>query len=301
MSIDFSDKTLLGVVILITTSSILRAQKIPPQKPKLIVGITVSGMRYDYLSVYWDKFGDQGFKKMATTGSNFKNARFEYLITDPGSGYASIATGAMPSTHGIVSDYWYDRVTNNIIYAIDDKDQTSVGGTFGTGPYSPVSLNSRTLADELMVKSRFRSRSIGVSMEPKAAILMAGHTATGAYWLDPENASWITSTYYADSLPGWVREFNKKNYRDLYLERTWETLLPIAEYSESMLDNNEFETGFGGQITFPYDLNKLSSNGSKGRNYRMLMTIPWGNTYTKDIAIAARTPLRGRSARSHRA
>ncbi len=287
MSIDFQIRLFIGVVILITTSSILRAQKIPPQKPKLIVGITVSGMRYDYLSVYWDKFGDQGFKKMASTGSNFKNARFEYLITDPSSGYASIATGAMPSTHGIVSDFWYDRVSNKIIYAIDDKDQTSVGGTFGSGPYSPVSLSSRTLADELMVNSRFRSRSIGVSMEPMAAILMAGHTATGAYWLDPEKASWITSTYYADSLPGWVNEFNKKNYRDIYLERTWETLLPIAQYSESMLDNNEFETGFGGQITFPYDLNKLSSMGPKGRNYRMLMTIPWGNTYTKDMAIAA--------------
>ena len=154
------------------------------------------------------------------------------------------------------------------------------------GPYSPVSLNSRTLADELMVNSRFRSRSVGISMDPKAAVLMAGHTATGAYWLDPEKATWITSSYYADSLPGWVRDFNQKNYRDVYLERSWETLLPIAEYSESMLDNNEFESGFAGQNTFPYDLNRLSA-GSDGRDYSLLMTIPWGNTFTKDMAIAA--------------
>ena len=164
----------------------------------------------------------------------------------------------MPSTHGIVSDFWYDRVTNEIIFAINDKDQTTVGGTFGTGPYSPVSLNSRTLSDELRVKSRFKSRSIGISMDPRAAVLMAGHTATGAYWIDPESAQWITSSYYIDSLPGWVNAFNQKNYRDIYLERTWETLLPISEYSESMLDNNEYETGFNGQITFPYDLTKLS-------------------------------------------
>jgi hypothetical protein len=117
-------------------------------------------------------------------------------------------------------------------------------------------------------------------------VLMAGHTATGAYWLDPEKASWITSTYYADSLPGWVRDFNQKNYRDVYLERSWETLLPIAEYSESMLDNNEFESGFAGQNTFPYDLNRLST-GSDGRDYSLLMTTPWGNTFTKDMAIAA--------------
>ena len=286
MNIISSLRFFTGVVILITTSSILTGQKIPPAKPKLIVGITISGMRYDYLSVYWDKFGEDGFRKMATTGANFKNARYGYLITDPSSGFASIATGSMPSTHGIVSDFWYDRLSNEIVYAISDEDKTTIEGSYGSGTYSPVSLNSRTLSDELMVKSRFRSRSIGISMDPRAAVLMAGHTATGAYWLDPEKASWITSSYYTDSLPGWVRDFNMKNYRDIYLERSWETLLPIAEYSESMLDNNEYETGFKGQITFPYDLNRLSM-GSKGRDYSMLMTIPWGNTYTKDMAIAA--------------
>lgn len=272
---------------MITTSSILSGQKIPPSKPKLIVGITISGMRYDYLSVYWDKFGEEGFKKMATTGANFKNARYGYLITDPSSGYASISTGSMPSSHGVVADYWYNRIGNEIVYAIDDKEQSTIEGTFGRGPFSPKSLNSRTLADELMVKSRFRSRSIGVSMDPKAAVLMAGHTATGAYWLDPENATWITSSYYADSLPAWVGDFNQKNYRDIYLERSWETLLPIAEYNESMLDNNEYETGFGGQITFPYDLNRLSTINSQERDYSLLMSTPWGNTFTKDMAIAA--------------
>lgn len=279
-------KLILGVVILFTTSSFLPGQKIPPSKPKLIVGITISGMRYDYLSVYWDKFGEEGFKKMATTGANFKNARYEYLITDPSSGFASIATGARPSSHGIVSDFWYNRISNEIIYAINDKDQTTVEGAYGMGAYSPAALNSRTLADELMVQSRFRSRSIGISMDPRAAVLLSGHTATGAYWLDPSDATWITSSYYADSLPGWVNEFNQKNYRDIYLERNWETLLPISEYSESMLDNNEYETGFNGQITFPYDLNKLSET-AEGRDYSLLKTTPWGNTFTKDMAIAA--------------
>ena len=130
---------------------------------------------------------------MANTGTQCKNARFRYLITDPSAGYASIATGADPSAHGIVADFWYDRLTNRIIYSIDDAKQSTVEGSYGTGPYSPVALHSRTLSDELRVKSRFRSRSIGVSMDPKAAILMAGHTATGAYWMDPVHANWITS------------------------------------------------------------------------------------------------------------
>ena len=262
-------------------------QKIPSQKPKLVVGITVSGMRYDYLSVYWDKFGDDGIKKMASTGANCKNARYNYLITEPSVGYATIATGAKPSAHGIVSDYWYERLSNQIIYSLDDSEQTTIEGTFGAGPYSPSALHSRTISDELRVISRFKSKSIGVSMDPQAAVLMAGHTATGAYWIDPTTASWITSSYYMDSLPEWVREFNGKQYQDIYLDRIWEPLLPIAEYSESMLDNNPYETGFNGQITFPYELSRISAKDRNERDYSVLMSTPWGNTYTKDLAIAA--------------
>ncbi|MEA3461251.1 MAG: alkaline phosphatase family protein [Bacteroidota bacterium] len=262
-------------------------QKIPPQKPKLIVAITVSGMQYDYLSVYWDKFSDGGFRKMATTGANCKNARYNFLITDPSAGFASIATGTRPSEHGIVSDYWYRRLSNEIVNSIEDQDQGTVGGSYGSGTYSPWALHSRTLSDEIRVTSRFQSRSIGISMDPTAAVLMAGHTATGAYWLDPDRASWISSSYYMDSLPGWVNEFNEKNYRDLYLDRTWETLRSISEYGESMLDNNPYETGLNGQVTFPYDLARISSDGKGGKDYSLLMTTPWGNTYTKDMAIAA--------------
>jgi hypothetical protein len=263
------------------------AQKIPPQKPKLIVGITVSGMQYDYLSVYWDKFGEEGFKKMANTGAHCRNARYEYLITDPSTGFASIATGTKPAAHGIVADYWYDRMSNQVIYSIADESQVTIEGTFGSGAYSPKLLHSRTLADEIRIKSRFKSRSVGVSMDPIGAVMMAGHTASGAYWLDPDQANWISSSFYMDSLPDWVRTFNEKSYPDLYLEQTWETLRPISEYQESVLDNNEYETGFGGQITFPYNLAQISAKSKTEKDYSVLMSTPWGNTFTKDMAIAA--------------
>ncbi len=195
-----------GIVLLLVVAMVsVQGQKIPPQKPKLIVGITVSGMQYDYLSVYWDKFSEGGFKKMATNGANCKNARYNYLITDPAVGFASIATGTRPSEHGIVSDYWYRRLSNEIVNSIEDKEQTTIGGSYGTGNYSPRALHSRTFSDEMRVKSRFKSRSIGISMDPEAAVMMAGHTATGAYWLDPVQATWVSSSYYMDSLPGWVQ------------------------------------------------------------------------------------------------
>ncbi len=276
---------LLGMVF--AGSVLVSGQRIPSQKPKLVVGITVSGMRYDYLSVYWDKFGDGGFKKMASTGANCKNARYDYLITEPSVGYATIATGAKPSAHGIVSDFWYERLTNQIVYSLEDPSQTTIEGAYGTGTFSPKALHSRTIADELRVISRFKSKSIGVSMDPQAAVLMSGHTASAAYWIDPTTASWISSSYYLDSLPGWVREFNGKKYQDIYLDRTWEPLLPISEYGESMLDNNPYETGLKGQFTFPYELSRISAVDRDEKDYTVLMSTPWGNTYTKDLAIAA--------------
>ncbi len=279
--------TVVLIIVLVMGSVGVSGQKIPSQKPKLVVGITVSGMRYDYLSVYWDKFGDDGFKKMASTGANCKNARYDYLITEPSVGYATIATGAKPNAHGIVSDYWYERLTNKVTYSLDDPDQTTIAGPYGTGQFSPAALHSRTISDELRVISRFKSKSIGISMDPQAAVLMAGHTANAAYWIDPSSATWMTSSYYMDSLPRWVKEFNEKNYRDIYLDRTWETLLPISEYHESMLDNNPYETGIEGQITFPYDLARISTRNRKERDYSVLMATPWGNTFTKDLAIAA--------------
>ncbi|MEN8157029.1 MAG: alkaline phosphatase family protein [Bacteroidota bacterium] len=280
-------RVLTGAVLLLAGLLEAQGQKIPPQKPKLIVGITVSGMQYDYLSAYWDKFGDGGFKRMATTGTYCKNARYRYLITDPSAGYASIATGSRPSSHGIVADYWYDRISNEIVFSVGDPDQTTIEGSYGSGPYSPRALHSRTLSDELRIKSRFKSRSVGVSMDPMAAVLMSGHTATGAYWMDPVHATWTTSSFYMDSLPPWVREFNGKRYPDIYLDRSWETLLPISEYEESVLDNNAFESGFGGQITFPYDLERISAKNRNEKDYSVLMSTPWGNTYTKDMAIAS--------------
>lgn len=262
------------------------AQRIPPEKPKLIVGITISGMRYDYLTAYWDKFGAGGFRRMAATGTNCRNARYNYLITESAVGYATIATGAGPDAHGIVADYWYDRLNERIDYCVADDRHTALEGSSSMGTFSPHRLLSRTLTDELRIVSQFKSKTIGISMDPKAAVLTSGHTANATYWFDYERGSWTSSDYYLDSLPRWVDSLNRKTYRDIYKGKEWNTLLPISEYSESLLDNNEFETGFDGQITFPYNLSSFSLTEDP-KDYSILMATPFGNTFTKDFAIAA--------------
>ena len=224
---------------------------------------------------------------MASTGVNCKNARYDYMIADPAVGYATIATGMRPDAHGIVADYWYERRENQVKYCIEDSEQFTIGGKYDAGIYSPHHLQSRTLPDELRILSRFESKTIGISMDPVAAVLQTGHTASCAYWIDPSTGNWVSSSYYIDSLPDWVKLFNQKKLQDIYLEKTWLPFLPLTEYKESMLDNNPYEIGFQGQITFPYELSRISAVNKSIRDYSVLMSTPYGNTYTKDFAISA--------------
>jgi len=264
-----------------------QGRKIPPEKPRLVIGIVISEMRYDYLSRYWNKFSDDGFRRVVANGTHCKNAHHDYLISESSPGFASIVTGAYPDAHGIVSDFWYDRLRDNIIYSIFDEDASTIGGAYESGKFSPLQLRASTLSDEVRMSNKFRSKTISVSMDPRAAVLSGGHTANGAYWYDDNSGNWISSDYYVDSLPVWLEEFNQKRISDIYLQKTWEPLLEPAEYVESLEDSSIYETGIKGQNSFPYDLENLSNFKRKDVNYALLKLTPYGNTYTKDMAIAS--------------
>lgn len=280
----------LVIVILIFVffgQSFAQEREIPSEKPRLIVGIVISGMRYDYLNRYWDKFGEGGFKALASKGTTCKNTHHDYLISEPSSGFASIVSGAYPDGHGIVSDFWYNRLKDEIIYSVFDADVKTTGGAYESGQFSPKNLQTSTLSDEVKINNKFSSKVLSVSLDSKAAVISGGHAADAAYWYDNTSGEWITSSYYVDSLPAWVNEFNSKGIADLYLEKTWEPLLAVENYSSSLEDNNGHEEGINGQKVFPYDLEDLSSLKRRETNYSILTATPYGNTYTKDMAITA--------------
>ncbi|MGB9745599.1 MAG: alkaline phosphatase family protein [Bacteroidales bacterium] len=268
-------------------SSDLSAQngrRIPPEKPKLVIGITVSQMRYDYISRYWNKFGEDGFKKLIGEGAFCRNVRYNYLFTQTAPGMATIATGALPAVHGIIADEWYDKVKKVAVKAASDEKAKAVGGSYEFGFYSPHRMVSSTVSDELRFASP-QSRVVSIALDPEPAILAGGHSANAAYWFDPANGGWMSSSWYMDSLPQWVAAFNNKKIADVYLSEIWNPLLPIDQYSESLPDKNEYEKGIQGQIIFPYDLNKLTQKKKEKRNYDLLRYVPAGNMYTKDFAI----------------
>jgi predicted AlkP superfamily pyrophosphatase or phosphodiesterase len=257
------------------------AQSITP--PKLVVGIVVDQMRYDYLTRFNDRYGYGGFKRLITEGYNFKNNHFNYVPTYTGPGHASVYTGTTPQNHGIISNNWYDKFESIEVYCVQDDSQTTVGSTTTAGQMSPHRLQTTTWADQNKLHTQMRGKTIGISLKDRGAILPAGHTANGAYWFEGgKTGNWITSTYYINALPKWVEDFNNSGKADSYF-KTWNTLYDVSTYTASGKDSNNFEGSLGSNqsSSFPYNINKETES------YSILKAIPYGNSLTTDFAIAA--------------
>ncbi|MBU0764004.1 MAG: alkaline phosphatase family protein, partial [Bacteroidetes bacterium] len=153
---------------------------------------------------------------------------------------------------------------------------------------SPFNLMASTIGDEIRLSTNQKAKVIGIAMKDRAAVLSSGHQANAAYWYDNTTGKWITSSYYMDTLPKWVKEFNRKDFSDFYLEKIWDTMLPMDEYTESLPDDNPYETGLNRtQHVFPYNLAELSEQTRGKKNYNLLNYVPFGNTYTLDFTLAA--------------
>jgi|WetSurMetagenome_2_1015567.scaffolds.fasta_scaffold00346_13 predicted AlkP superfamily pyrophosphatase or phosphodiesterase len=259
---------------------------IPPDKPTLVVGIIVEQLRYDQIERFRSRFDDNGIRKLLNEGTFFQNASFQYMLTQSAPGHATISTGAEPSSHGITSDTWYMPLKNEEIYCTKDISVDPVGGSIEAGLHSPVNLQASTFTDELKVSSGGRSKVYAVGMKENSAIFSAGHAANGAFWYDNISGNWMSSTYYMNSLPSWVNDFNATKYAETYLGNIWDLLRPRKDYFDCVPDSSKHETGFNGQNFFPYDLKKLSAKGRNGkdRDFSILRATPFGNTLTTSFA-----------------
>jgi len=275
--------TILVTGILISIQPISAADPNTP-KPKLIVGIIVDQMRYDYITRYWSKFGDNGFKKLVNEGYNCTNTHFSYVPTLTGPGHASVYTGTTPTVHGIIANNWYSRIKKKRIYVTDDESVNTVGTSGAVGKMSPVNLIATTISDELRLASNLRSKVIGVAVKDRGSILPAGHSANGAYWYDMNTGNWVTSTWYMKTLPEWVNEFNGKNHSEKLINIPWVPLLPITEYTESTPDDTPYEGLYPGE-TKPVFPHNFTDRGSS--KYSLIRYSPHGNVITKDFALAA--------------
>jgi predicted AlkP superfamily pyrophosphatase or phosphodiesterase len=254
--------------------------------PKLVVGVVVDQMRYDYITRFWNHYGDEGFKKLISEGFNLRNNHFNYVPTYTGPGHASVYTGAAPGTHGIIGNNWYNKFEKEYVYCVEDAAVEPVGTMDEAGKMSPHRLITTTVADENRLHTQMRGKTIGIALKDRGAVLPAGHTANAAYWFHGENeGKWITSSFYTKQLPQWVQKFNSSGIADSYF-KPWTTLADVDSYVESGVDINDFEGGFSGKADtgFPYDLDALKDQNG---GYDIIKGTPYGNSLTTDFAIAA--------------
>jgi predicted AlkP superfamily pyrophosphatase or phosphodiesterase len=254
-----------------------------PERPRLVVGIVVDQMRWDYLYRYYDRYSSGGFRRMLNQGFSCENTFIPYIPTITACGHSTIYSGSVPALSGISGNFWWDRDLQRTVYCTQDDSVNTVGSTSNLGKMSPKNLLVTTICDELRLATNFRSKVIGVALKDRGGILPAGHSANAAYWYDSSTGDWITSTYYMSDLPNWVKDFNKQKLVEKYFKQGWNLLYPANTYTQSTADEKKYEGKPLGN-KFPYDL-----TGFVGKSYGSLPVTPYGNTLTAEFAKAAVT------------
>jgi len=278
-------KRLLLIGLLLPFFSLQAQEEKPFETPKLVVGIVVDQMRFDYLTRFWDRYSEDGFKRMVNKGFNAKNHHFNYIPTSTGPGHASVYTGTTPSIHGILGNNWYDKFAQEVVYCAGDENYHALGTENKQG-MAPTRMLTTTITDQLRIHYQFRSKVIAMSIKDRGAVLPGGHSANAAYWFEGgSTGNWISSTYYMDELPEWVQKFNRSKAVERY-KKTWNTLEPVQTYVESGSDRNAYEGLSKGETYsgFPHEIDKVwDENGL----FSSLAATPFGNSILTDFALEA--------------
>lgn len=176
-------------------------------RPKLVVGIMVDQLRSDYIDYLRELFGERGFKLLADSGLNLSNVDFRATLLNSPVGAAEIMTGSYPRVNGVTRS-------------------TTTEAT----PLSPEQLLVSTLSDELAIDGGGMANIYAIAPDEATAIVLAGHAANGAVWLNPQTGQWATSSYYG-ATPQAVSLRNGKQSPAARVDTmTWQPLLPIDRY-----------------------------------------------------------------------
>jgi predicted AlkP superfamily pyrophosphatase or phosphodiesterase len=281
----------LLVLILVWMPFLHAAQSLPPEaKPRLILILVVDQMRADYLERFQDLFGDGGFRLLTQSGASFTHCNYAHVPTNTGPGHSVILSGIMPGRSGIISNSWYSVARGEYVNCVGDPSVRGVGtdSTDSAGKRSPRNFHGTTIGDELL-RSSPASKVIGIAIKDRAAILLAGTHPTGAYWFDSRTGRWITSTYYRNELPGWLKTLNASRSVDRFLGRSWTKLLPPAAYKRAGPDSARGEGVLSGEDrpVFPHHVEDLRT--VPGGGYDTILPTPFGNDLTIACAESAIT------------
>jgi predicted AlkP superfamily pyrophosphatase or phosphodiesterase len=268
---------------------------IAADQPRLVLQVTVDQLRGDLPTRYYDRLGEGGFRYLWENGIVFRDAHHAHANTETIVGHTTLATGAHPSTHGMVGNLWFDRETGFTTYNVEDPDYRllTAGADVDTESEidptqraarsegrSPAAILVTTFSDELISNSGGTSKVVGASIKDRGAISMAGH-AGDAYWFSKASGQWVTSTYYMDKYPAWVDALNAKNPAQAFANDSWTLLHDQDSYLFGASDDREWESdvaGFG--RVFPHSY----GDGSSPYFTTWLTLSPAGDRLVLDFA-----------------
>ena len=263
---------LLSIILSTLCSVSANTQK----HPRLVVNIVVSSMHADDLNRYADNFSNGGFRRLMNNGAWFTNASYDYMQTTTPVSLATIATGAMPSVHGVVADRWFDYVGNKQVMLIDDSKEQSVNYSGGSGGYSPRNLTAQTLS-EVVAKNNSKSQIATIAVEPLSAIVMAGK-AGEVYWMETLQTAWTTSSYYTKELPAWIADYNRNEVNQTHMIKRWTPLLAYDDYHNTQVSCIEdLKSKSNKRIDF-IGIDTTSAKTRISDDYEQMCYTPAGNS-----------------------
>ena len=264
-------------------------------KPRLVLQITVDALRGDLPTRYAHVLGEGGFRYLMDEGIRYSNAHYQHANTETIVGHASLATGTTPSVHGMVANVWFDRDQDRLVYNIEDANyrlltqgadvdaSTEIDPTQKAAKVegrSPAALLTSTFSDELAMHFAGQSKIFGVSVKDRGAVSLAGH-AGKAFWFSKATGEFVTSTYYYEQYPDWVKTWNARKPAQAYAGKTWSLLNKPSTYLFGDADNREYETDFPGfGRTFPH---AYGAGDDKYFTTRLTLS-PAGDKLTLDFA-----------------
>lgn len=274
----------LMIVVLCGALSSLAAD--PPPRPRLAVVVVVDQLAYDFLERFDANFTADGlFRRIQRGGALCSNCRFEQAVTVTAVGHSVISTGAHPHLTGIVENGWFDRSERRVVGSVEDREAPIVGAERPAGApgASPRRLLVPTLGDSLKLATQGRGRVFSIAVKDRAAILMGGFAADGAFWYDLPSSHWVTSAYYAPQLPDYLREINESQAVEKLAGATWSALYPPERYL-----TGEIEPAYGATTRparRPHGLPFRVPPADETGRYRMqVLMTPFANDLTLDAA-----------------
>ena len=277
-----------AALVAMTATAAMAQTPSNPARPRLVVGIVVDQMRWDYLYTCQHMWGSGGFNRLLGEGYSCANTMIDYLPTVTACGHASIYTGSTPAIHGIAGNNY--KIDGHNTSSVRDNTVSGVGTTSSGAQKSPRNLMVTTLGDQLKLATGGKGRVVGVSLKDRAAVLPAGHGADGAYWYDKTTTSFISSTYYCNELPKWVVNYNNAAH-ELLAQDMWDKPYGVTAtfgMAEAALRGEQLGKD---DIT---DLLFLSADhgGTYSEPHMRALNLPSGRFYDTQVQADANAALR---------